>query len=80
MLIQYLIRYNRRVATETQQKVTVMLPRKLLEKAMAATQKGMTPTIREGLEAIAAGRAFDNLRKRRGKVRFSISVSELRED
>jgi hypothetical protein len=68
------------VATETQQKVTVMLPSKLLEEAMAATQKGLTPTIRQGLEAIAAGRAFDNLRKRRGKVRFSISVDELRED
>jgi hypothetical protein len=35
-------------------KVTVMLPADLLERATMATGKGITPTIREGLEAMAA--------------------------
>ena len=61
-------------------KVTVMLPSELLASATAATGKGITPTIRLSLERIAAGQAFEALRRMRGKVRLSIDVDSLRED
>ena len=61
-------------------KVTVELPEDLLQKAQRSTGKGITATIRQGLELVAAGRAYDQLRKLRGKVEFSIDVKSLRED
>ncbi len=62
------------------QKVTVMLPRDLVERAKRASGLGLTPAIRKGLEAIAATEAYETLRKLRGKERFSVSLKELRGD
>jgi hypothetical protein len=62
------------------QKVTVMLPRDLVERAKRASGLGLTPAIRKGLETIAAAEAYETLRKLRGKERFSISLKELRGD
>ncbi len=61
-------------------KLTVEVPNDLLERATAATGQGITPTIRRGLELVAASGAYARLRKRRGRVKFSIKLSELRED
>jgi len=38
------------------QKVTVMLPRELVERAKRASGLGLTPAIRKGLESVAAWR------------------------
>ncbi|MBI3667864.1 MAG: hypothetical protein HY236_16810 [Acidobacteria bacterium] len=65
---------------EEMQKVTVLLPRALVQKALSASGMGLTPTIRRGLETVAAAKAYERLRRRRGKVKFSINVDELRED
>ncbi len=65
---------------EQVRKITVVLPKDLVEKALAATGLGLTPTIRKGLETVAAAEAYERLRSRRGKVKFSINVDELRED
>ncbi|MCP5114269.1 MAG: hypothetical protein GY953_25850 [bacterium] len=65
---------------EETQKVTVMLPASLVKRATAATRKGLTPTIRMGLERVASWPAYDKLRRMRGKVKLSIDVDELRED
>ena len=65
---------------EDMQKVTVMLPKRLLEDATQSIGLGITPAIRKGLEAIVAAEALKRLRLRRGKVRFSINVDELRKD
>jgi hypothetical protein len=62
------------------QKVTVMLPRDLVERAKRASGLGLTPAIRQGLEAVAATAAYEELRKMRGKVKFSIDLAELRRD
>ncbi len=61
-------------------KLTVEVPSDLLERATTATGQGITPTIRRGLELVTASGAYANLRKRRGRVKFSIKLSELRED
>ncbi len=64
----------------TLRKVTVLLPADLVKRATKATGQALTPTIRRGLESIAAGEAFDGLRRLRGKVKLSLNVKELRQD
>ena len=61
-------------------KVTLMLPVDLLARATAATGKGITPTVREGLEAMAASGAYEGLRRLRGKIKLTINVDDLRRD
>jgi hypothetical protein len=65
---------------ETARKVTVQVPETLLRRAQESTGQGITATIRTGLELVAAGRAYENLRKLRGKVSFSIDLADLRQD
>jgi hypothetical protein len=62
------------------QKVTVMLPRELVERAKRVSGLGITPAIRKGLEAVAATEAYEMIRKYRGKVKFAVSLDELRRD
>jgi hypothetical protein len=61
-------------------KITVELPVDLVRKAQESTGENLTATIRKGLELVAASRAADELRRMRGKVKFSIDWRELRED
>jgi len=61
-------------------KITVQIPEDLLEKAQNSTGEGITATIRKGLELVAASKAYERLRKMKGKVAFSIRLDELRKD
>jgi len=65
---------------QTARKITVQLPEELLEKAQRTTGLGITPTIRRGLELVAAGEVYEKLRRLKGKVKFSIDWESLRED
>ena len=65
---------------ESAKKITVYVPEQLLQKAQAATGEGITPTVRQGLELIAAGPACEKLQKLKGKVTFSVDLDKLRED
>jgi hypothetical protein len=62
------------------QKVTVHVDRDLLRRAQERTGKGVTATIRQGLELVAASEVYDRLRALRGHVTFSIDLAEIRED
>jgi hypothetical protein len=64
----------------TAKKITLQIPEALLEKAQKATGLGITATIRQGLQLVAAGRAYDNLRQLKGKVKFSLDLKTLRND
>ena len=61
-------------------KVTVELPADLLRRAQKSSGEGVTATIRRGLELIAAGRAYRDLRRLKGRVSLSIDIDSLRED
>jgi hypothetical protein len=61
-------------------KITVNVPAGLLEKAQEASGEGITQMVRNGLELVAASRAYARLRQLRGKVRFSRSFAELKSD
>jgi hypothetical protein len=65
---------------DKQRKITVHIPKDLLHKAQQSTGKGITETIRQGLSLIAAGRAYEELRKLRGKVKFGVSLGKIRDD
>ena len=64
----------------TARKVTVQLPVDLLERAQRSSGENLTATIRKGLELIAAGAAYDELRRLKGKVTFSVDWRKLRKD
>jgi hypothetical protein len=65
---------------ERARKITVEVPAELLEKAQRASGSGITQTVRAGLQLIAASEAYARLLQFRGKVRFSRSVEELKDD
>jgi hypothetical protein len=62
------------------QKITIHVERNLLRRAQERTGKGVTATIRQGLELLAASEVYDRLRALRGRVPFSIDLKKLRED
>lgn len=64
----------------TSRKITVKVPADLLERAQQVSGHGITPTVREGLQLLAASRAYADLRRLRGTVRFSRSLAELKDD
>ncbi len=64
----------------TAKKITVHIEDDLLRRAQEASGEGITPTVRRGLELVAAGRAFEQLRPLRGKVRVWVDLARLRED
>ena len=61
-------------------KVTVEVPKPLLERAQTFTGTGVTETIREALRGLASKQAQLEFRKLRGTFQFSIDLDELRED
>jgi hypothetical protein len=65
---------------KTERKVTVMLPQELLTRALKASGEGVTPTLRRGLELIAAKEAYRSLLKLKGKFDLKIDLSEFRRD
>ena len=65
---------------ETQRKITVYVPEDLLRRAQESTGKGITATIRRGLEMLSASKAYEELLKLRGKIKFSTNLKDLRED
>ena len=61
-------------------KTTILQPADLVKRATDATGLGLTPTIRKGLESVAAAQAFDGLRRLRGKLTLSLNVAAMRRD
>jgi hypothetical protein len=60
-------------------KITVQVPEELLESAQNEGES-ITDTVRNALEERARHRAYQALRALRGKVKWSVSLKELRED
>ena len=65
---------------EAHRKITVLVRSELLDRAQKAARAGVSETVRKGLEFLAASEAYDRLLKMRGKVKFSVDLSELRDD
>jgi hypothetical protein len=63
-----------------QRKITVLVPEDLLLSAQKETGTGVTETVREGLKKLASLRAQRELLALRGKVKFSMTWEEMKED
>jgi hypothetical protein len=61
-------------------KITVIVPEELVRRAKRATGLGLAPTVRKGLELVAAREAYSGLRKLRGKLDLDLDLDELRRD
>jgi antitoxin component of MazEF toxin-antitoxin module len=62
------------------QKITIEVPTSVLKQAQLATGEGITATVRRGLELVSARHAREELLNLRGKVKFSKSWRELKDD
>jgi len=67
-------------AMATTRKITVEVEEDLVDRALRSSGEGVTATVRQGLELVAAGRAYEDLKALRGKVRLSLDLERLRED
>ncbi len=67
---------------KSERKVTANLPEELLDRAMEATGEGLTPTLRRGLELVAAMSVYEKLLKARGKypTGIGLDLKESRKD
>lgn len=65
---------------QNQRKITVEVPEELLQKAQRASGAGITKTVRQGLQLLAASQAYARLRRFRGRVRFKHAIAQLKED
>jgi hypothetical protein len=65
---------------KTERKVTIMLPEELIEKAMKASGEGLTPTLRRGLELVAAKDAYRGLLKLKGKFDLGLDYEQVKKD
>ncbi len=63
-----------------QRKITVVVPDEPVRRARRASGLGLAPTIRQGLELVAAREAYAGLRALRGKLKLGLDVERLRED
>jgi hypothetical protein len=65
---------------EIARKITVEVPRELLDRAQQASGGGITETVRAGLVLVAASKTYDRLRQLRGSVRCSRTLAALKAD
>jgi hypothetical protein len=65
---------------EPLRKITVQVPEQDLALAQAYTGESVTETVRAGLRRLATMHAQRRLAARRGKVKFSLTVEDLRHD
>jgi hypothetical protein len=65
---------------KAQKKVTVLLPTDLINQALTASGLGLTPTLRRGLELVAAKDAYKKLLAIKGKFDLDLDLEEMRKD
>jgi len=61
-------------------KITVEVPEALLRRAQRQSRGGVTATVRQGLELLAASDVYKRIRNLRGKVHLAYDVEDLRRD
>lgn len=61
-------------------KITVKVDGNLLRRAQKEAQEGVTGTVWRGLEILAAAGTYEKLARLRGKVKFSMTLTTMRND
>jgi hypothetical protein len=65
---------------KAKRKITVMLPEDLIKKAVKASGEGLTPTLRRGLELVAAKEVYSGLLKLKGKCDLGLDYEQVKKD
>ncbi len=65
---------------DTLRKITVQISERDLEMAREFTGEGITETVRAGIRSLASMRAQQRLLKLQGKIKFTMTLDELRRD
>lgn len=65
---------------KAERKVTVLLPDALIKRALRASGDGLTPTLRKGLELVAARDAYRGLLRLKGKFDLKLDLEKSRAD
>lgn len=65
---------------KAEKKITVMLPKDLIARALHASGAGITETLRRGLQLVAAKDAYQGLLGLKGKVDLRLDLAESRRD
>ena len=61
-------------------KITVEVPEELIASGQADSEMGLSEIVREALELLRPTQVQNQARKLRGKVKFSMTLDELRHD
>jgi len=61
-------------------KITIEVPEQLIASVQDDSKRGRTETVREALELMRQTQVQNQARKLRGKVKFSMTLDELRHD
>ena len=66
--------------TEELQRITVSVPKGLLEEAREQTGEGITQTVTAGLERLAVSKAYRRLLALKGKGNLELDIDAARQD
>ena len=77
--IWYIIYIGKKMKIENQ-KITAYIPKELLGSAQNITGRGITETLKFGLEKVLQTQNYQKLGKLYGKYKANINLKELRED
>lgn len=61
-----------------EKKVTIMLPEDLIKRALKASGEGLTPTLRKGLELVAAKDVYNSLLKLKGQFDLGLDFEQIK--
>ena len=67
-------------AEKKERKITIMLPEDLIKRALVASKEGLTPTLRKGLELVAARGAYTGLLKLKGKFDLGLNYAQVKKN
>jgi hypothetical protein len=66
------------MAKKKMRKLTVIVPDELVRRAQGSTRRGITPTVRHGLELAARENVYEEMLRLKGKVKFGLTWQEMR--
>jgi hypothetical protein len=78
--LKYGVLYGTVYGMKKERKVTLMLPVDLIARALEASGEGLTPTLRKGLELVAARGAYTGLLKLKGKFDLGLDYKQVKKD
>lgn len=78
--IEDIIQFREAMMQEETQKITAHIPVDLLKRAQESTGKGITETVKLGLERVALDKVYEDFLSLQGTYDSKLDLDELRKD